>query len=40
MDNNSMIYPTLAIERLNTVMLTYYSDEIDRAMEGISSQKI
>ncbi len=26
MENSSMVYPTLAIERLNTVMLTYYSD--------------
>jgi len=29
MGNNSFVYPTLAIERLNTIMLTYYSDEIE-----------
>jgi len=29
MQNESLLYPTLAIERLNTIMLTYYSDEIE-----------
>ena len=29
MQNNSFAYPTLAIERLNTIMLTYYSDEVE-----------
>jgi len=29
MENASLLYPTLAIERLNTIMLTYYSDEIE-----------
>ncbi len=29
MGDKSLVYPTLAIERLNTIMLTYYSDEIE-----------
>jgi len=29
MDNSSLVYPVVAIERLNTIMLTYYSDEIE-----------
>jgi len=29
MQNSSFVYPTLAIERLNTIMLTLYSDEVE-----------
>jgi len=29
MGDKSLVHPTLAIERLNTVMLTYYTDEIE-----------
>ena len=29
MGDKSLVHPTIAIERLNTIMLTYYSDEIE-----------
>jgi len=29
MESSSLVYPVIAIERLNTIMLTYYSDEIE-----------